>query len=139
MRLTLIWLSAALAILLFSALWARSDWKNVAQEWAPYLDKMTPDQQKRTKDWFRGVKAPSGVPCCNMADGHPTLEDWRGQNEYWVPNPLHVQNQFTSEWIQVPSEAVIHDAGNPTGEAIVWYVIQGEGVFIRCFIPGGGV
>ena len=27
-----------------------------------------------------------------------------------------------------------------TGEAVVWYVVQGQGqVFIRCFVPGGGV
>ena len=26
----------------------------------------------------------------------------------------------TGEWIPVPPEAVVHNAGNPVGEAIVW-------------------
>lgn len=115
---------------------AFAKWENVAQEWQPYLDKLSPEQQSRTKQWFQGIRSPHGVPCCNMADGHRTLEDWRGST-FWIPNPAALG---AIEWIQVPPDAVVYNAGNPTGEAVVWYVIQGpRQVYIRCFVPGGGV
>ncbi len=89
-----------------------------------------------TRSWFRNLRSPHGVPCCNIADGHRTLEDWRGST-YWIPNPAALD---AIEWMEVPPEAVVYNAGNPTGEAVVWYVVQGPGtVFIRCFVPGGGV
>jgi hypothetical protein len=91
----------------------------------------------KVRSWFQSLRSPHGVPCCNMADGHKTLEDWRGQNEYWIPDPTATDGLT---WIQVPPEAVVYNAGNPTGEAVVWYVMQGPNqVFIRCFVPGGGV
>ena len=51
-------------------------------------------------------------------------------NHFWVP--------IDGEWRQVPTEAVVHNAGNPTGEGVVWYVHQGRtsDYFIRCFVPG---
>ena len=56
----------------------------------------------------------------------------RPDNHYWVP--------IEGEWRQVPTEAIVHNAGNPIGEAVVWYVRQGpDSVYIRCFVPGGGV
>lgn len=82
------------------------------------------------KSWFKGVKSPHGVPCCDVADGHRTDYDIRADNHYWVP--------IEGEWRQVPSEAVIRNAGNPTGEAIVWYVKQNpDTIYVRCFVPGG--
>ncbi len=105
---------------------AHAAWVNVAQEWAPY--NLTPEQ----RSWFKGVHSPHGVPCCDWADGHPTEAEARADNHYWVP--------IDGEWRQVPSEAVVYDAGNPIGEPVVWYVRQGLGaVYIRCFVPGGGV
>jgi hypothetical protein len=84
------------------------------------------------RQWFKNQRSPHGVPCCDVADGHQTEYDMRPDNHYWVP--------IEGEWRQVPSEAVIYNAGNPVGEAIVWYVRQGpDAVYIRCFVPGGGV
>lgn len=124
---TLLWLGGALLVLLASAIWARAT-THYAGEW----DHVDP----ATRSWFRNLRSPHGVPCCNMADGHRTLEDWRG-NTYWIPNPAALD---AIEWMEVPPEAVVYNAGNPTGEAVVWYVMQGPGqVFIRCFVPGGGV
>jgi hypothetical protein len=75
------------------------------------------------RSWFKGVRSPHGVPCCDIADGHRTTYDMRSDNHYWVP-----------------IEAIVHNAGNPVGEAVVWYVRQGpDSVYIRCFVPGGGV
>jgi hypothetical protein len=85
------------------------------------------------------VRSPNGVPCCDIADGHRTTWDRRpGDPRYWVP--------IEGEWTPVPPEAVVYNAGNPTGEAVVWYVRNdatsphgASGYFIRCFVPGGGV
>lgn len=80
---------------------------------------------------FKGVKAPSGVPCCDIADGHRVQEDLRG-NSHWA--------FFEGRWREIPPEAVVYNAGNPVGEAVVWYVRQGpDAVYVRCFVPGGGV
>ena len=39
-----------------------------------------------------------------------------------------------------PPEAVVRDAGNPTHQAVVWYVRRGaDDYFIRCFVPGDDV
>lgn len=134
----LVILAVAIAVFLFT-LWvpAHAAWINVAQEWAPYMDKMTPGQQDRTKQWFKDQKSPHKVPCCDLADGHPTDYDIRGAG-YWIPDPIHLE--LPRQWIEVPAEAVINNAGNPVGEAVVWWTQQGsDSVYIRCFVPGGGV
>jgi hypothetical protein len=113
------------------ALPAHARWENVAQEWEPY--NLTPNQ----KSWFKGVRAGSGVPCCDQSDGHPTDYDIR-LDGFWIPDPLHLE--LPRQWIKIPPEAIIYNAGNPIGEAIVWYVMQGaDTVYVRCFVPGGGV
>jgi hypothetical protein len=86
----------------------------------------------KIRDWFRSVRSPKGINCCDIADGHRTT--WRGTSEGGYEVPIQ------GEWRKVPPEAIVLNAGNPTGEAIVWYVKQGENVYhIRCFVPGGGV
>ena len=40
------------------------------------------------RKWFKGVRSPHGVPCCDIADGHPTDEDIR-KDAYYVPDPLN--------------------------------------------------
>lgn len=98
------------------------------------------DIPDHVRQWFKGVRAANGVPCCDIADGHRTQWDIKSDG-YWIPNPLNER-----EWMQVPPEAVVYNAGNPTGDAVVWWVqhpstnAQEPGiVFIRCFVPGGGV
>ena len=89
------------------------------------------------RSWFKGVLSPRGVPCCDIADGHRTT--WKGDEagRYWVP--------INGEWVQVPEEAVVYNAGNPVGDAVVWYtsfpndINYLNSIFIRCFVPGNGV
>ena len=38
-------------------------------------------------------------------------------------------------WWQVPEKAIIRNAGNPLGEAVVWYVNLRGNIEIRCFVP----
>ena len=83
------------------------------------------------RSWFKGVRSPHGVPCCDIADGHRTDYDMRSDG-YWVP--------IEGKWQHVPPESIVYTAGNPVGDAVVWYVQQGtNSYYIRCFVPGGGV
>jgi hypothetical protein len=76
--------------------------------------------------WFKGVRSPAGVPCCDISDGHRTEYDVRA-GAYWVP--------INGLWWQVPEKAIIRNAGNPLGEAVVWYVNLRGNIEIRCFVP----
>ena len=80
--------------------------------------------------WFKTVRSPRGVPCCDIADGHRTDYEMRADNHFWVP--------INGEWMIVPDEAIVSNDGNPTGDAVVWYTIYNGTVYIRCFVPGGG-
>lgn len=83
------------------------------------------------RSWFKSVRSPHGVPCCDIADGHRVQEDIRGDH-YWA--------FFEGEWREIPPEAVVYNVGNPVGEPVVWYVRQTPTeVYIRCYVPGGGV
>ena len=76
--------------------------------------------------WFKGVRSPGGVPCCDISDGHRTEYDVRA-GAYWVP--------INGLWWRVPEKAIIRNAGNPLGEAVVWYVSLRGSIEIRCFVP----
>ena len=87
------------------------------------------------RSWFKSVRSPHGIPCCDIADGHRTSFRADAAGHFWVPI-----GPEGDPWVLVPPEAVVTDAGNPTDSAIVWFVPQGNGpVFIRCFVPTGGV
>jgi hypothetical protein len=76
--------------------------------------------------WFKGVRSPAGIPCCDISDGHRTEYDVRA-GAYWVP--------INGLWWQVPERAIVRNAGNPLGEAVVWYVSLRGNIEIRCFVP----
>ncbi len=101
-------------------------WINVAGEWDQY--RLNEGQRK----WFNGVRAPSGVPCCDIADGHPTQMEHRQDDKYWIPDPIHLDEP--RQWIKVPDEAVVKNVINPVGVATVWWVQQADSVYIRCFV-----
>ncbi len=79
------------------------------------------------RSWFKSVIAPNGVPCCDESDGHRTSYDMR-EGAFWVP--------IEGEWMRVPERAIIRDAANPVGEAVVWYVRHRGAIIISCFVPG---
>jgi len=103
-------------------------WINVAGEWDAYR---LNDSQRA---WFKDVRAQSGVPCCDIADGHPTAMEHR-EDGYYIPDP----RDSAQPWLKVPNEALTRQKINPIGVATVWYVIYPPGtqpeVFIRCFVP----
>lgn len=81
------------------------------------------------RQWFRSVKSKTGVPCCDIADGYRAEWDIQA-GTYRV--------RIEGEWLDVPPEAVVDNAGNPTGDAVVWFTTYTGKVFIRCFVPGSG-
>ena len=84
------------------------------------------DVPEHIRKWFKGVRNSGGAYCCDISDGHRTEYDVRAGN-YWVP--------IGGVWWQVPDKAIIRDAGNPLGEAVVWYVDLLGRVEITCFVP----
>src|ERR1700722_366634 len=80
--------------------------------------------------WFKGVMAPNGVPCCDIADGHRTEYDFR-DGAYWVP--------IEGQWMAVPERGIIRDRGHPVGQAVVWYVHHRGSIIISCFVPADAV
>src|SRR5262245_37925037 len=55
-----------------------------------------------------------------------------------------ISHRPAGKWTPVPRGAVVHNAANRHGEAIVWWSaipVDDEhetGIFIRCFMPGDG-
>jgi hypothetical protein len=105
-----------------------------------------PNVPDNVRAWFRSVKSPTGVPCCDIADGHRTT--WRAGPDGGYEVPINGEEEppgTEPHWIPVPPEAIIRNAGNPVGEAIVWYRDYGPNVvdpnrfYVRCFVPDGGV
>lgn len=122
---------AAVAVVAWlSVMWfpAHAAWDRVAGEWEPY--RLNEGQM----NWFGSVKSKQGVPCCSIADGHPT-EMQRREDGIYIPDPMHK----TGPWLLVPKEAMTVPPNNPVGVATVWYVIQisqtDREIHIRCFVP----
>jgi hypothetical protein len=120
-----------IGILAVTLLWlfpANANWQNVAAEWDQY--QLTPTQRM----WFKSVKNRQSVPCCDVADGHPTEMRRAADGGYQVPDP---RAGHEGEWLDVPATALTVPRGNPIGVATVWYSmpVDGGDVYIRCFIP----
>lgn len=77
-------------------------------------------------DWFKSLRNPRGVPCCEDADGFRLDDaDWRIETDgsYSV--------RLNNEWVPVPPDAVVRDQ-NRVGYALVW-IFNGR---VNCFIAG---
>jgi hypothetical protein len=77
------------------------------------------------REWFKSLKSPLGVPCCDTSDG-TRLEDvdWRQDDGGYSV-------RIDGEWVRVPKEAVV-DQLNRVGFAIIWR----WGGKLQCFLPG---
>lgn len=105
---------------------AHADWTKVAGEWEQY--RLNESQMQ----WFGSVRSKHKVPCCSIADGHPTQMEHRADG-YYIPDPKAAPG---SPWLRVPDEAMTTPSNNPIGVATVWWVDHGaEGIYIRCFVP----
>ncbi len=132
------------ALLLFGVIWLLSNAAN-GRELYPGQYAQYSDQERA---WFKSVRSPRGVPCCDIADGH--VSTWKsGGNESGYLVAIDNRDEQTGwTWVEVPLEAVVRDTVDPEHQTIVWYVEQ-EGYvdengdrhrkfYIRCFVPGSG-
>ena len=79
----------------------------------------------KIRQWFKSVRSPHGIPCCDIADGRRTV--WRA-----APIPPGGYEVFVDgEWLPVPPEAIVLGANNPTGDSIVWMTPSRT---VRCFV-----
>jgi hypothetical protein len=109
-------------------------WEHVAAEW----DQYRLDEGQRA--WFKSVRNKQSVPCCDIADGHPTemrrVAAEGDYSEYQIPDP---REGHRGEWIGVPKLALTTPGTNPIGVATVWYTLNGGfsgmDVYVRCFVP----
>jgi hypothetical protein len=109
--------------------------------WKPEYAQIDPALQQ----WFKSQRNPStNVPCCDTSDGAYAEEDIR-DGHYWARFTAHnigTGADVASGWMQVPDDAVIKNA-NRNGAPVVWYYFmtgsEGPILYIRCFVPGGGV
>lgn len=101
------------------------------------------------REWFKAQRNPgSHVPCCSEADGVFAQEDTSGGHyrvrftyapwTYPPGGPPHREEERDSGWMDVPDEAVIH-APNPNGAPVVWWAMENDKVWIRCYAPGAGL
>src|SRR5258706_2031607 len=70
--------------------------------------------QDDIRAWFKGVRSPSGVPCCDISDGHRTEYDVR-EGAYWVP--------INGLWWRGTEKASIRNPGNTLGGVAALCVI----------------
>jgi hypothetical protein len=101
----------------------------------PYSDALATAVYRAYEEDFDRFQYPRSLPhSSDRLTGAAGSTDFemRADNHFWVP--------IEGEWRQVPAESVVHNAGNPVGEAMVWYVRQGPSeIYIRSFVPGEGV
>lgn len=81
--------------------------------------------QADVREWFKSLKSPNGVPCCDTADGTRLDDvDWRQDEQGYSV-------RIDGEWMRVPKEAIV-DQPNRVGFAIIWR----WGGKLQCFLPG---
>jgi hypothetical protein len=94
---------------------------------AAEVGQIPPDVPDNVRTWFKNLKSPGGGLCCDIADGHRTIAEQRSRtpeqaaaqlSDWWV--------MIEGAWRQMPQAAVITNAGNPVGEPVVWYAVNGD-------------
>ena len=80
------------------------------------------------KEWFNQLRSAKGL-CCSLADGETVSDpDWDVKGgKYRV--------RLDGQWIAVPDDAVITEP-NRAGRTMVWPLRLGDGIAVRCFMPG---
>ena len=86
-------------------------------------------------DWFEHLASGKGL-CCSFADGYVVQDaDWETNDRHYRVHAPRVANSNDGIWVDVPDDAVITEP-NRAGRTMVWPFYSGQGVSIRCFMPG---
>ena len=87
------------------------------------------------RDWFEHLASRKGL-CCSFADGYVVQDaDWETKDSHYRVRVPRAANSEDGIWVDVPEEAVITEP-NRAGRTMVWPFYSGQGVSIRCFMPG---
>lgn len=81
-----------------------------------------------TSEWFKSLRAPTGIPCCDYADG-VRLED-----PEWKENDDGSYSVFAKDaWHTIDKDHIV-TAPNRVGYAILWWPEHWD--HPSCFLPG---
>jgi|SRR6185312_2235658 len=81
------------------------------------------------KEWFRAQHNSAGGWCCDEGDGHAYEDDY----VFDADGNVHIS--IDGKPLSVESWKVLKGP-NPTGHAIVWYLMSVAGAQVYCFAPG---
>jgi hypothetical protein len=105
--------------------------------------------------WYSGLRNPRSsssvvrnVGCCSKDDCHETEAEMRG-NDWWarlglpVTRPDGNHDWDLQNWVKVPTETVLLNQSNPTGNAVICHAVNratgggriDPGATVFCFIP----
>lgn len=92
---------------------------------APALAHPPPNADTKLAPSFESLRQPkSGASWRSIADCRPADYKMSGN---------HYEVKLRTEWVEVPTETILHRLDNPTGRGVVcWTPIVG----ITCFVPG---
>ena len=85
-------------------------------------------QEPSLREWFRGLRSPSGFPCCDYADGNRIEDPDYAEN---IDGSYDVT--VSGKLLHVPRDKVV-TATNRIGYAIFWG--RPDHDFVYCFMPG---
>lgn len=86
-------------------------------------------------DWYRSLRQPSGVSCCDESDCAPTRYRWAGDHwEAWLgPKWQDGPNPGGERWVAIPKEVVIAGKHEEEGRAVLCAHPVSQVIF--CFVP----
>jgi hypothetical protein len=81
--------------------------------------------------WFKELRTPGGVPCCDVSDGRATRV--RYVNDHWE---AWIDERFEGGagvgWVPIPQTAILEETDNPVGQPVVfWRPYSGVICFVR--------
>lgn len=130
-------LITAFLILLFGVgIAINTAWPHDSGQWG----ETTPE----IRNWYRGLMQPDNktVACCGEADAYFAEARVRNGKTYAVivddrpDEPRHRPHVPIGTEIEVPNHKLKHDAGNPTGHAVIFLSTAGA---VYCFVQGTGI
>ena len=77
------------------------------------------------RDWYKSLKSPQGVPCCDISDCKP-VEARTAGNDWEVA--------ISGRWVRVPPEKVLKAKENPTGQAVACYIEHEAEAYFYCVV-----
>ncbi len=88
-----------------------------------------PDVNPAFARWFNSLQRPDGGGSCCSINSDCRVTEFRTAGD-------HYQAVYAGNWIDVPTEAIVHRHDNPLGRAVLCAMSAGTHVHVFCFVPG---